>query len=233
MPRFAKRFVAPVLLAFVFLPGCVELSQSAPPETGQPQQQAAAEEQLKTVPLPPAQAQRLKTIMTPLIQHMNHPLPENEIKISVLADSHLNAANAGGGDFYVTSGLLQKATDDQLRGVLAHEIAHADLGHVAKIETYDTVLQLGAVVLSQIWPGSENLTPIAGQLLSNAYSRNEEYEADAHGVEILKRSGYNGKALMADTLSWIAQTEGGAGGGGFFDTHPATGDRIQTVQRMP
>ena len=101
------------------------------------------------------------------------------------------------------------------------------------MKTCDTPLQLGGAVPGQIWPGSENLTPIAGQLLSNAYSRNEEYDADAHGVEILKRSGYNGKALMADTLSWIAQTESSEGGGGFFSTHPAKGDRIQTVQRMP
>jgi Zn-dependent protease with chaperone function len=32
----------------------------------------------------------------------------------------------------VTTGLLEKANDDQLRAVMAHVIAHADLGHVAK-----------------------------------------------------------------------------------------------------
>jgi hypothetical protein len=37
---------------------------------------------------------------------------------------------------------------------------------------------------------------------------------------------------MADALSWLTQVEG-ASGGGFFATHPATGDRIQAVENLP
>ena len=47
----------------------------------------------------------------------------------VIDDPNINAANAGGGEFQVTTGLLQKANDDQLRGVLAHEIDYDNLGH--------------------------------------------------------------------------------------------------------
>jgi Zn-dependent protease with chaperone function len=36
---------------------------------------------------------------------------------------------------------------------------------------------------------------------------------------------------MADTLSWLMQSEG-ASGGGFFATHPGTEDRIQRVRTM-
>jgi predicted Zn-dependent protease len=53
-------------------------------------------------------------------------------RVAVIDDPSINAANAGGGEFYVTTGLLQKANDEHLRGVLAHEIAHDDLGHVAR-----------------------------------------------------------------------------------------------------
>jgi predicted Zn-dependent protease len=70
--------------------------------------------------------------MTPLIQHMNHPLPLNQVRVGILEDAQINAANASGGEFYITTGLLERASDDQLRGVLAHEVAHADLGHVAR-----------------------------------------------------------------------------------------------------
>jgi predicted Zn-dependent protease len=72
------------------------------------------------------------------------------------------------------------------------------------------------------------VTPIAGNLIARAYSRNEEYAADRHGVEILTRAGYPAETMM-NTLGWLMQSEG-AGGGGFFATHPATGDRIEALR---
>jgi len=65
---------------------------------------------------------------------MNKPLPLNQVRVGILEDPNINAANAGGGEFYVTTGLLERTNDDQLRGVMAHEVAHADLGHVAKAQ---------------------------------------------------------------------------------------------------
>jgi putative metalloprotease len=163
---------------------------------------------------------------------MNKPLQPSEVKVGVMADPHINAANAGNGQFIVTTGLLQKANDEQLRGVLAHELAHEDLGHVAKTQAVGTGLNIGMILLDQIIPGSGALTPLAGKLLLNAYTRKEEYQADAHGVDILNRAGMPGKQTMVNTLSWLEQTEG-ASGGGFFATHPATGDRIAAVQSLP
>jgi Zn-dependent protease with chaperone function len=39
------------------------------------------------------------------------------------------------------------------------------------------------------------------------------------------------KEVMINTLSWLMQTAG-PGGGGFFSTHPATGDRIEALRRL-
>jgi predicted Zn-dependent protease len=197
-------------------------SGSPPPQTA---------EAPKTVQITQAQAERLQRIMTPLIQKMDKQIPPKEIKVTVVADDHINAANGGGGDFYVTSGLLQKADDTKLRGILAHEIAHADLGHVARTQRLGMGVELGIILLDQIYPGSSALTPLAGQLIVNAYTRGEEHEADAHGVELLKRAGYDGRSVMAGTLGWLASVEGDSGGG-FFATHPATGDRIKAVQEL-
>jgi Zn-dependent protease with chaperone function len=169
--------------------------------------------------------------MVPLIQHMNKPLPLNEVKVGILDSADINAANAGGGEFYVTMGLLEKANDDQLRGVLAHEIAHADLGHVAKAQAIGTGLNIGMILLDQILPGSGAVTPYVADLgVMKPFSRKEEYEADAHGVEILKRSGYNGKQVMDTTLKWLLQSSGPSGG--FFTTHPGTEDRIKRVEAL-
>ena len=192
---------------------------------------ASAPKGTQSVQISPEQAARLKSAMLPLLQAMNRPLAPGEVKVGIVSDPHINAANAGGGQFIVTTGLLQRANDEQLRAVLAHEVAHQDLGHVAKTQALGTGLNIGMVLLDQILPGTRVLAPIAGTLLLNAYTRNEEYQADAHGVEILNRAGMPGKQMMVNTLTWLQQGEG-ASGGGFFATHPGTGDRIAAVQRL-
>ena len=75
----------------------------------------------------------------------------------------------------------------------------------AKSQALATGLGLGIELFDRIFPGYGALTPIAGQLVANGYSRTEESEADAHGVVILRRAGYDGKTLMADTLGWLKQ----------------------------
>ena len=178
-----------------------------------------------------AQAARLQQIMVPLLRVMNHPMPLDQVKVGVMNDPHINAANGGGGQFFVTTGLLQQANDDRLRAVLAHELAHQDLNHVAKAQVLGAGLSIGAAILNQVFPGSGAITPLAGQLVISKYSRDEEYAADAHGVVLLRRAGYP-KMLMVDTLTWLMQTSG-ADSGGFFATHPGTADRIAALQRVP
>ena len=181
-------------------------------------------------PVNAADAERLRRLMAPLIQAMNKPRQLSNVKVGIMDDSRINAANAGNGEFYVTRGLLEKANDQQLLGVLAHEVAHEDLSHVAKAQTLGAGLNIGMVILDQLIPGSGALTPIAGQLIARGYSRREEYQADAHGVELLRRVGQpNPKQVMIDTLQWLIATEGSSSGG-FFATHPATGDRIEALK---
>lgn len=180
--------------------------------------------------LDPAQAERLQRVMIPLLKGMNRPLDPSQVKVGVMDDPSINAANAGGGQFLVTTGLLQKANDDQLRGVLAHELAHEDLNHVAKAQALGTGLNIGAIILDQIIPGSGAITPIAGQLLTRGYSRKEEYAADAHGTEILERTGHS-RQEMIDTLNWLISQTGGSKGG-FLATHPGTTERVEALKRM-
>ena len=203
-------------------------AQQAAPSARTPRTAAPSHRQVD-----PSVAERLKAVMVPLLQHMDRPIPLNQVQVGLMDDPRINAANAGGGHFYVTTGLLEKANDDQLRAVMAHETAHADLGHVAKAQRLRTGVGIGMILLNQVFPSTSAITPIAGQLIANSYSRKEEYQADAHGVEILQRAGYNGRGLMADTLTWLKGQEASAGRGGFFATHPATGDRIGAVRRLP
>jgi Zn-dependent protease with chaperone function len=208
------------------------IETGGPPGREPPGPPTRASEAPKTVKVDQGTTERLQRLMTPLLAKMNKPIPVKQVKMAVVADPRINAANAGGGQFMVTTGLLERATDNQLFAILAHEVAHEDLGHVAKTQALATGVEVAMVLLDQIYPGASSLTPVAGQLVVNAYTRKEESEADAHAVEIMKRAGHDGKSLMAGALTWIARTEG-ASGGGFFATHPATGDRIRAVRELP
>jgi predicted Zn-dependent protease len=217
------------LVLGLFLAQCsIEPGSSQGSGGGESQQQSQAEPKIGT--LEPEQARRLQRIMAPLIQHMDNKVPPEKVKMGLMEDDHINAANAGGGQFLVTTGLLKKSSDEQLRAIMAHEVAHEDLGHVAKTQALATGLGVGLSLLEQVFPGSAALSPIAGQLVVNAYTRREESEADAHAVELMQRAGYDGRTLMVNSLEWIAKTEG-ASGGGFFATHPATADRIEALKQ--
>jgi predicted Zn-dependent protease len=215
--NFVTWFLAPTV--FVMIAGCAVSSDPAAPSAPDIRQ------------VSPAQAQRLYKIMTPLLKAMNNPKDPKQVYIGILDDEDINAANAGGAQFYVTRGLLQKANDQQLRGIMAHEIAHEDLGHVAKLQTLGVGLNLGVILLEELFPGSSAVTPIAGSLIVRGYSRSEESAADRHAVDILNRAGYS-KTDLINSLEWIERQSGG-GGGGFLSTHPATADRIEALKRLP
>ena len=201
-------------------------SKPAPPSSD-----AGRTASTSTTRVDPAQAARLQRIMVPLIRVMDNPMPLDQVKVGIMDDQQINAANAGGDQFFVTTGLLQKANDDRLRAVLAHELSHQDLNHVAKAQLLSAGLGIGAAILDQIFPGTGAITPLAGQLVISQYSRSEEYAADAHGVALLRRAGYP-KEMMIDTLTWLLQVSGSESGG-FFATHPGTADRIDAVRKMP
>jgi predicted Zn-dependent protease len=223
-----KLFLILTLISATVAAGCVVADNAAPRrESSSDDRRQPA----KTRQIDPRQAERFYRIMTPLLKNMDNPKSPRDVKIGIIDEAEINAANAGGGQFYVTTGLLEKASDDQLRGIMAHEIAHDDLGHVAKLQTLGVGLNLGVILLEQLLPGSSAVTPIAGSLIARGYSRNEEYAADRHGVEILRRAGYP-KDVLINALTWVTRASGGGGGGGFLSTHPATEDRIAQLQKL-
>jgi Zn-dependent protease with chaperone function len=213
-------------LAAAFLAAACAGPTSSPQPAPAPQRGAGTPAR----PIDPVQATRLQRLMTPIINAMNNPKPLNKVRVGIVEDARINAANAGGGEFYVTTGLLEQANDGRLQAILAHEVAHDDLGHVAKAQALGAGLNIGMIILDQLIPGSGAITPLAGQLAARAYSRKEEYEADRHGVVLLRRIA-KPKELMIDTLTWLMQTSG-SGSAGFFSTHPGTADRIEALRQL-
>jgi predicted Zn-dependent protease len=220
--------ITALLLAGVTFSACVAIEP--PPSRRTPRDEYPPPPSYSSRRVDPQDAERLRRVMVPLLRAMDRPCRLEEVRVGVLSQSDINAGNAGSCQFLVTTGLLQRASDEQLRGVLAHEVAHQDLGHVAKQQALGAGANILAAGLQQLFPAAGVLAPIVGELGMRAYGRNEEYSADRHAVDILRRAGYP-KEHLVEALTWIRRVSGN-GGGGFLSTHPALDDRIATIQRL-
>lgn len=143
-------------------------------------------------------------------------------------DSTLNAFATPGGHIYVFSGLIKYLdNEDQLAGVLGHEIAHADKRHTTKqLQTQYGIALLLSVALGNN-PGT--LAQIATGLATLKFGRDAEREADDYSVVYLAGTNYyacNGAAGFFEKM--LAQNQS-SGTPEFLSTHPDPGNRVQAI----
>lgn len=141
-------------------------------------------------------------------------------------DKTLNAFCTPGGKIYVYTGIIKYLdSEDDLAGVMGHEIAHADKRHSTEAMTRD----MGISTLLSIVAGQNQsmLVTLAKNLSDLKYSRTHETEADAYSVQYLSGTNYrcNGAASFFQKL----QASGGSQGPEFLSTHPDPGNRIQNI----
>lgn len=145
-------------------------------------------------------------------------------------ESSLNAASFGNGIFLLWE-TLANLPDWAIDSILAHEIAHDLLLHSRKMRDVDNVRSFFTEVLSLIGGADKRtertLQEWSSKLTLPKYSKKQEYEADEYAVTILSIFGYEEAELVfANTLRYIKNNYGDSGGG-FFDYHPSTEERIQ------
>jgi len=111
-------------------------------------------------------------------------------RVTVLKDEQVNAFALPGGEVFVLTGLIDRAKDDedQLRGVMAHELGHAIKRHgmrsIARNAIFGIVI---AFVVGDLNDITTTLIAGASQLDTLSYSRSMEEEADAFAVDLLGR----------------------------------------------
>ena len=145
-------------------------------------------------------------------------------------DSTLNAFAAPGGYLYFYTGLINYLDkEDDLMGVMGHEMAHADLRHsVQQLQKQYGIQFLLSAILGG---GNSQVGTILGGLAGNAavlkFSRDDETEADLASVDYLADLAYrcDGAATFFKKLS----AAGAGGGPTFLSTHPAPADRVQNI----
>jgi len=139
-------------------------------------------------------------------------------------DTVLNAFCTPGGYIYVYTGILKYLdSEDELAGVLGHEIAHADLRH----STRQMTTMYGVDALLQMIAGKSDLIKTAASnLASLKFSRDHESQADEMSVEYLCPTDYPANAGGKFFQKLIAAGQGKTIQ--FLSDHPSPENRVET-----
>jgi predicted Zn-dependent protease len=177
----------------------------------------------------PAMQQRLDGIGKRIAAVSQEPTFPWTFKI--LNAKEVNALALPGGFVYVTKGMMDYVpNDDQLAGVMAHEVIHADHHHAkAAIEKSMTQALLLELVTQKSSKTIKQAAQIALELELRDGYRDKEYEADTIGTEYAFRAGYRATGLR-DLLTYLYQKEGDpARVTWLLQSHPPLSRRIERL----
>jgi predicted Zn-dependent protease len=193
------------------------------------------------VPASDVQVQRLRHIaqrIVPFAPECNERARQWRWEVNLLNSKQLNAFCMPGGKIAFFSGILARLqlSDDEVAMIMGHEVAHALLEHarerMAKGTGTSLLLRGGAALL-----GLGSLGDLAAQgatqLLSLKFSRDDESEADALGLIMAARAGYDPRAGVS-LWQKMGQAAGADGKGAppqWLSTHPAGPTRIKDIER--
>ena len=213
-------------------------------------------------PISESEAPRLYQIVRELTTRADLPMP----RLYMIPQDQPNAFATGRSPkrsaVAVTRGIVKLLSEDELRGVLAHELAHVRNRDILITSVAATIggaiTYLGYMLL---WFGGEDdsplgligslalvlLAPIAASIIQLAVSRQREYSADATGAEIsgnpeslasaLLRLEEGAKAIpmqvnQASEPLYIVKPFSGRGIANLFSTHPPIEERVRRLRQM-
>lgn len=203
-------------------------------------QQAAAEAEQQLPLLNDAVTNRY---LSRIVQRLAAQAPGADYPYTIKAvnATEINAFSLPGGPMYVNRGLITTARNEaELAGVLAHEMAHVALRHGTNQASKAYLAQAGLGILGGLLGskgGTSRIVNAVGGFGLNAvflkFSRDDEYEADAAGAEMMARAGYNPNA-MADFFALLRQEQGRDPSKleRFFASHPPPANRETRIRSL-
>lgn len=144
----------------------------------------------------------------------------------------VNAWAMANGCVRVYSGLMDKMTDDEVQGVLGHEIGHVALGHSTKAmqTAYATTMARDAITAYGGSKAAElsqsQLGDLTENLINSQFSQVQEKEADNYSFDLLKSKKLNTVAL-ATAFDKLAS---GGRNSNIFSSHPDAASRAQNIR---
>lgn len=156
----------------------------------------------------------------------------------LLADREVvNAFALPGGQVFMTEALFRMLhSEDEIAGVLGHEIGHVVGRHsseqIAKSGLFEGITSAVVVATSDGQGGGYDTARAAqmvNQLVTFKYGRGDETEADKLGVRFLIEAGYKPEAMIR-VMEVLKKVAGGARQPEFMSTHPDPGNRIENIK---
>ncbi|MBN2200027.1 MAG: M48 family metalloprotease [Candidatus Aminicenantes bacterium] len=164
--------------------------------------------------------------------------PQLPYSFQILDTPVINAFAVPGGYIYVTRGILAMMNSEaELAAVLGHELGHVNARHSVRRMSQMILLQVGLAMGSALNDTFAQLAGVASvgiQILYLKYSRDDERQADALGVEYSRRASYNPGLMVGffHCLQKLGDLSGGRSLPGFLSTHPLEAERIKNVTAM-
>ena len=164
-----------------------------------------------------------------------------DYQFKLVEGKDVNAFSLPGGYIYVYDGLLKYVeSDDELAGVLAHEIGHAALRHVATLQREQSKLnaiQLPLILVAILAGGSSGaagalgLGSLVGTAVGNGWSVKAEQAADYAGFQYMVQSKYNPTGMLT-MMERLARDErsGPNIDWGIYRTHPPSRERAASLE---
>jgi predicted Zn-dependent protease len=165
--------------------------------------------------------------------------PRLAYQFHVIQDKELNAFATPGGHIYVTTALVDLASDDELSSVLAHEVGHVVARH--SLKTLEQTQVLGGIadligsVTGIAGDTAQQLGTLAAQMVAggllSVHNREEEREADFLGVHAMAKAGYDTEAMirMFQKILNVGNRDSSLLNEIFSD-HPAVQERIDNTR---
>ena len=203
--------------------------------------EAAAEAEKKMQLIPDSElggylervGQRLAGAIPQEFQH-----PEFHYSFKVVEARDINAFALPGGPMYVNSGMiLASKSEDEMAGVMAHEISHVALRHgtanVTKAQKYSmlsNIMGMGGAILGGPLGSVAQMGAQGVGVYLLKFSREYETEADLLGARIMANAGYDPREL-ANMFRTLESQGGGGGGPSFLSDHPSAKDRYAKINQ--
>lgn len=197
---------------------------------------AQVHEQATVLPANHPKSRELRRLGEAMVQQI--PIQERrerpfEYSFEVIEDDSVNAFALPGGPIFIYTGLLDRlSTEDQVVGILAHEIVHVRNQHWASAYADNQKRRLGLGLLLGILGAGGTAFDIAAVadtlLFTLPYSRRHETEADQVGFDMMVSGNYNPQG-MADVFRRLLEA-GGGGPAEFLSTHPDTRTRVNAIE---
>jgi predicted Zn-dependent protease len=172
-----------------------------------------------------------------VVERIERTRPPGSVPIEayIVKDADVNAFTPGGGYLFANAGLLAAMENEaQLATVIAHEIGHIDRGHIQAGQATRTGVQLGAAAaaiggaLLGIDPTLTELgVGLGANLAVSSFTRTQERDADATGVQYVAAAGYDVDE-GARSFEVLRRLYGDAGIA-FLNSHPPTSERQQAL----